>query len=201
MTWMGMGGWAITGAALLLCVVNRLSGQPAGSAINNADRIRPADDNPGFWQYKGKPILLLGGSIEDNLFQIPDLREHLDLLRSVGGNYVRNTMSSRDEGNVWPFEPNADGKYDLNKPNREYWRRFESLLQLACERDIIVQIEMWDRFDFAREPWLDNPYNRPTTSTTPPSRPACSPGTTATPATTTTPSSARCRRWKTTSRS
>src|SRR5690606_27596860 len=124
------------------------------------DRIRPYPANPFYWQYKGEPVLLLGGSIEDNLFQISYIEEHLDLLKSVGGNYVRCTMSSRDEGNVWPFERDpASGLYDLNKPGAEYWRRFAQLFQLAAERDIIAQIELWDRFDFARSPWQDNPYN------------------------------------------
>ena len=72
--------------------------------MNDQDRIQPYPGNPFYWQYKGKPDLLLGGSVEDNLFQITNLEAHLDLLKSVGGNYVRCTMSSRDEGDVWPFE-------------------------------------------------------------------------------------------------
>ncbi|NLF38460.1 hypothetical protein GX586_03385 [bacterium] len=125
-----------------------------------AQRIRPCPANPWYWQYRGEPVLLIGGSVEDNLFQISDIEEHLDLLRACGGNYVRCTMSSRDPGDAWPFE--RDGKtglYNLEKPGREYWRRFETFLRLCAERDIILQIEMWDRFDFARGPWQDNPYN------------------------------------------
>ena len=57
------------------------------------DRIQIYKENPRYWQYKGEPILLIGGSVEDNLFQIPNLKEHLELLKSVGGNYVRSTMS------------------------------------------------------------------------------------------------------------
>jgi hypothetical protein len=129
------------------------------AAFANDGRIRPSGDNPRYWEYQNRLVLLLGGSVEDNLFQIADLKEHLDLLKSVGGNYVRNTMSSRDEGDVWPFAQNSDGQYDLRRLNDEYWRRFETLLQLARERGIIVQIELWDRFDFAREPWQSNPYN------------------------------------------
>jgi hypothetical protein len=128
--------------------------------MNDQGRIQPYSRNPFYWQYMGKPVLLLGGSVEDNLFQIPDLETHLDLLKSVGGNYVRCTMSSRDEGDVWPFEKDPEtGLYDLNRPGEEYWRRFERFLQLAAGRDIIAQFEMWDRFDFAREPWQKNPYN------------------------------------------
>lgn len=126
----------------------------------NADRIAPWSENPFYWSYRGKPVLLLGGSVEDNLFQIPDLREHLDLLASVGGNYVRGTMSSRDEGNLWPFaRDEATGKYDLERFDEEYWNRFEQFLRLAAEPGIVIQIEVWDRFDFAREPWQANPFN------------------------------------------
>ncbi|MCB0111973.1 MAG: hypothetical protein KDE53_38885, partial [Caldilineaceae bacterium] len=53
----------------------------------------------------------------------------------------------------------ATGRYDLNQPGKEHWAQFARFLQLADERNIIVQIEVWDRFDFAREPWLLNPYN------------------------------------------
>lgn len=124
------------------------------------ERIQPFSENRFYWQYRGKPVLLLGGSVEDNLFQIPDLEEQLNLLHSVGGNYIRCTMSSRDPGNVWPFaREGEDQPYDLERWNDEYWRRFVECLRLCYERDIILQIEVWDRFDFARDPWQANPFN------------------------------------------
>ncbi|MGC9454500.1 MAG: hypothetical protein ACP5HU_06510 [Phycisphaerae bacterium] len=123
-------------------------------------RIHPDPDRPFYWRFQGRPLVLIGGSVEDNLFQIDGLEEHLDLLASVGGNYVRCTLSSRDEGNVWPFERNTEtGLYDLKRPGGEYWHRLERFLELTAERGIVVQIELWDRFDFAREPWQENPYN------------------------------------------
>ena len=121
-------------------------------------QIEIFQDNAAYWQYDGKPVLLIGGSVEDNLFQIPNLESQLDLLKSVGGNYVRNTMSSRDQGNVWPFKQ-VDGQYDLDQWNGEYWRRFENLLELSHQRDIIVQIEVWATFDFYRKEWEVNPFN------------------------------------------
>ena len=127
---------------------------------DDSQRIQPYPANRFYWQYRGQPVLLLGGSKEDNLFQVPDLEAQLDLLASVGGNYLRCTMSSRDPGDVWPFEQNsATGLYDLNKPGQAYWERFHRFLDLTTERDIIIQIELWDRFDFSRAPWQDNPYN------------------------------------------
>lgn len=122
-------------------------------------RVQPYPANPFYWQYKGEPVLLLGGTIEDNVYQIPDIEAHLNLLASAGGNYVRCTMSCRDEGNVWWFEKGEDGLYDLDEPGAEHWDRFSRFLDLAEARDIIAQIEVWDRFDFARENWQVNPYN------------------------------------------
>jgi len=131
-----------------------------GSAVSSAHReeIRVYAQNPAYWEYGGRPVLLLGGSVDDNLFQIKGLEAHLDLLKSVGGNYVRNTMSSRDDGNVWPFKK-VDGQYDMGQWSEEYWRRFENFLELTSERDVIVQIEVWATFDYYRDIWLRNPFN------------------------------------------
>jgi len=141
--------------ALLGCVycLNDLKAQ-------NPTDLRMSQAFPQYWEFLGKPVLLLGGSDEDNLFQLPQLEEQLDLLVSVGGNYVRNTMSSRDSGNEWAFHLDPEtGIYDLNRWNPEYWRRFEELLELTAEREIVVQVEVWATFDFYRENWDVNPFN------------------------------------------
>ncbi len=135
-----------------------------GSTAENADssteimEIHP-DPGSGYWNYRGERTMLLGGSVEDNLFQVPDVAAHLDLLKSAGGNYVRCTMSSRDEGNEWPFSINDDGLYDLHDPNPVYWKRFADFLAAAEERGIIVQVEIWATFDFYRDNWEVNPFN------------------------------------------
>ncbi len=121
--------------------------------------IQPSTDHPQYWSYNGKDILLLGASDNDNLFQMPGLIEQLDLLKANGGNYVRNTMSSRDSGNVWPFQKMQNGLYDLNQFEDEYWNRFETFLEETASREIVVQIEVWATFDFYRENWEVNPFN------------------------------------------
>ena len=134
---------------------------PAQPVLPNDARLRPYPTNPRYWQYLGRPVLLLGGSKDDNLFQIPDLREHLDEMRALGANYIRNTMSDRPDGGfeVYPFLRRPDGKYDLNQWNPEYWQRLDRLLRWTWERDILVQIEVWDRFDYSRRNWELHPYN------------------------------------------
>ncbi len=156
-------GWPrwLTLWALLLAP---LGGGPeaVAAASGTADGgIRPWPSNPRYWEYRGRPVLLLGGTKDDNLFQIPDLKEHLDVLVAAGGNYVRNTMSDRnDQGfEVYPFLRLPDGRYDLARWNDEYWRRFDDFLRWTAERAVIVQIEVWDRFDYSTKNWEPHPYN------------------------------------------
>jgi hypothetical protein len=128
----------------------------------DAGQLQTDPDRPSYWRFRGETVMLLGGSVEDNLFQLPpdELDAHLDLLVSVGGNYVRCTMSCRDEGNVQPHHRDPDtGRYDLERWGDEYWRRFEHFLRATAARGVVVQIEVWDRFDLAREPWLASSFN------------------------------------------
>ncbi|MDT0687228.1 hypothetical protein [Autumnicola psychrophila] len=92
--------------------------------------IRLYDENPRYWEYKNEPILLYGGSDNDNLWQWSGakLTKHLDLLKSLGGNYVRNTMSDRDEGDTYAFSETGNGKYNLEEWNETYWEKLEFFL-------------------------------------------------------------------------
>lgn len=138
-----------------------ISGADAKKADNS--RIRPWTVNPWFWQFKGKPVMLLGASDDDNLFQWPAkiLISHLDSMKMAGANYVRNTMSDRkDKGfELYPFKKLNNERYDLDNWNEEYWQRFDFFLKETAKREIIVQIEIWDRFDYSRTNWLPHPYN------------------------------------------
>ncbi|MDO9614759.1 MAG: hypothetical protein Q7J86_09580, partial [Bacteroidota bacterium] len=76
---------------LLLSISVIISGYSKKTSKN---RIQLWAENPWFWQYKGKPVMLLGASSDDNPFQWPAkmLVPHLDSMKAVGANYVRNTM-------------------------------------------------------------------------------------------------------------
>ena len=87
------------GVTLVAAVTIGASAVTYCEAGNDQDRIQPYAKNRLYWQYREKPVLLLGGSDDDNLFQWTGkkLTVQLDLIKSVGGNCVRNTMSDRDE--------------------------------------------------------------------------------------------------------
>ena len=143
-------------AALLLLSASFYS----DDELQGWEGIQVSEEFPQYWAYQGKPVLLLGGSDEDNLFQMEGVKEQLNHLAACGGNYVRNTMSCRDSGDVWPFyQDPGSGKYNLDRWNDAFWERFSNFLHLTYERKIFVQIEVWATFDFYREVWDENPYN------------------------------------------
>ena len=150
---------------VLASLFTLLAAAPDSAA--DASPIQPWAGNPWYWSYHGEPVLLLGGSDDDNLFQWPEaeLVAQLDRLADAGGNVIRNTMSDRkDKGfEVYPFAQGPDGKYDLNTWNEEYWARFERMLRETAKRRIVVQIEVWDRFDYTdsggSDRWQIHPYN------------------------------------------
>jgi hypothetical protein len=132
-------------------------------------QLQPSAKFPWYWESNGKPVLLLGGSDDDNLFQWPadKLIAQLDRLQTAGGNVIRNTMSDRKDAGfeVYPFLKLENDKYDLSKWNPGYWTRFQRLLKETEKRGIVIQIEIWDRFDYTdnrshdNKRWQNHPYS------------------------------------------
>ncbi len=129
--------------------------------------------NNWYWQYKQKPVLLLGASDYHNIFQRDDIVDELELVLAHGGNYVRNTMASReiadDHRDLWPYKIVSTNKdtliniYDLDQWNDDYWAKFQRMLEETAKRDMIVEIEIWERHDCYRTRdqagWLRHPFN------------------------------------------
>jgi len=159
--------------------------------------IEPYGANPFYWQYKGEPVLLIGASGDDNPFQWagaqfdqhfldlmdkapgdrlsasdPEngrklLASHLDLLASLGGNWIRNAVFGRfryeqndplcdrypvDYQQVYEYRM-VDGKYDLTRSNTAYYDRLRTFLDMTKERGIFVGLDLTDY-----EPWEFSPF-------------------------------------------
>jgi hypothetical protein len=147
--------------SVIVLQATTLTGQNENSSGDDFQGIKPYAQNTWYWQYHSEPIILRGGSDDDNLFQWTgkELTDHLDLLASVGGNYLRNTMSDRDEGNVYAFKKISDDRYDLEQWNEDYWERLTFFLDETSERGIIVQLTLWDQFDIGSRQWTVHPWN------------------------------------------
>lgn len=103
---------------IIILLVIALMATSCKSAESSNDYIQPYKGNPYYWQYKEETVLLLGGTWQDNLFNHPvGLERHLDLLVENGGNYVHNTMSHRNTGNVFAYAQTG-GKFDLDEPTK-----------------------------------------------------------------------------------
>jgi len=152
-----IGSWMLLLVACCAC---------RGENLEN-NGIRPYLENPRYWQYQGKPVMLLGGNKWDAPFFVRDQESVYDDLQAVGGNYLRYILKQRlgDAGRVtklvsiFPFRKISNGKYDLNQWSDDYWNRFDSGLQMCRDRDIIAQVTLWDHFDFYREEWEISPWN------------------------------------------
>lgn len=137
------------------------------AARSAADHIQPYVEDPRYWQYKGKPVMLLGGNKWDAPFFIQDQETVYDDLQAAGGNYLRYILKQRQADSssvvklvrIFPFRKLNNGKYDLNQWSDDYWDRFSDGLRMCEERAIIAQITLWDHFDFYREEWEISPWN------------------------------------------
>lgn len=127
----------------------------------NDGSIQPYRNNPWYWEHRGEPIMLVGASDNDNLFQWTGdlLIDKLNLIQSVGGNYVRNTMSDRDEGDTFAAKEVGGGLYDLDQWNEEYWDKLKFFLEETGKRGIIVHLTLWDSFDLGGGRFAVHPLN------------------------------------------
>jgi len=153
------------GLALLLGLL--VTGEMTAHAQTRSEsRVQPYAANPFYWQYQGEPVLLLGGSDDDDIhsWNAPELASQLDLLVANGGNFLRDVVTSSDVTNLeFPFRqitsgPNA-GQFDLNEWDETWWSRMDNLLQQTNERDIIVSFEIWNGFGFNNANWGQSPWN------------------------------------------
>lgn len=143
-----------------LCMIMLAAGICASNVLAQDGAVTVYRDNPRYWEYRGAPVLLLGGADQASLFNDPErMIEHLDELAGAGGNYIRCTLSSRDDGNLWPYVLEDAGQYNLERFNIEYWDRLDRFLREADRRGIVVQLDIWATGDYYRDAWLRNPFN------------------------------------------
>jgi hypothetical protein len=71
------------------------------------------------------------------------MTDHLDLRVSVGGKYVRCTMSDRNDRDVFAFKEVEAGLYDFEQWNDEYWRRLTFFLDDTSAVSFGITLGAW----------------------------------------------------------
>lgn len=144
------------------------------TANSKKEGIKPWSENNNYWEYKGKPVLLLGGfnhghnpfvdgSTLDTIFvdDINVIIHEIDEMVKAGGNVLRCVLDpgSAVKDGIDSYRRVENGKFDLNYPEGEYWERLSRFIVAAEKRDVIVELEIWDRFDWQEENWKFSPFN------------------------------------------
>lgn len=133
-----------------------------------------------YWKYDGQRVLLLGGwnhghnpfidHDTDNdkdrkgVSTTAQIKSSMDELVAAGGNYLRCVLDPGMAAGIQGFDfcASSGTQYDLNTMAGPFWTRLEMFVAEAGNRNIIVQIEVWDRFDLidgSWESWPVSPWN------------------------------------------
>jgi len=133
-----------------------------------------------YWKYDGQRVLLLGGwnhghnpfidhdtdNDKDNQgVSTPEqIKGAIEELAAAGGNCLRCVLDPGMAAGIQGFDfcAKSGAKYDLNTMSGPFWTRIETFIDEAERRDIVVQIELWDRFDLidgAWGSWPVSPWN------------------------------------------
>jgi hypothetical protein len=133
-----------------------------------------------YWQYGDQPVLLIGGwnhghnpfidhdtqnaDGSKGVSTVEQVTAHMDELVNAGGNYLRCVLNPGMGSGIQGFDfcVKSGSLYDMNEMTGAYWERLETFISEAGNRNIIVQLEIWDRFDLidgSWESWPVSPFN------------------------------------------
>jgi hypothetical protein len=146
-----------------------------------ADALRIHPDNPRYFLFRGKPLVLLSasehyGSVINRPF---DFEKYLDdavahkMTMTRTFLLFREQQSSRNPSSpckpespdyIAPFPRTGPGKaldgepiYDLDQWNAEYFERLHSFLDAASRRGIVVELTIFSN-SYAQHVWALNPF-------------------------------------------
>lgn len=124
-----------------------------------------------YWKYDGRHALSLGGwnhshnpfidhdtdNDKDNkgVSTAAQIKKAMDELAAAGGNCLRCVLDPGMAAGIQgvDFCAKSGTQYDLNTMTGPFWTRLEMFIAEAKKRSIIVQIELWDRFDLIDGGW------------------------------------------------
>jgi len=136
-------------------------------------------ENPNYFQYKGKPTILVTsgehyGAVMNGDF---NFQKYLATLHLAGLNYTRiflgpyselgdnlfgitnNTMNPKPESWLTPWiKKTESGKYDLTQWNEVFFNRLKAFINEADQNEIIVEISLFTSY-YTNHQWSTSPFN------------------------------------------
>ena len=142
------------------------------AAVAHAQSLRVDPDNPRWFSYESKPLVLSGNGL---WLVIPagldDLAEHNRHTVAWGGNSNRASLFSFCNDGVCPWKRTGPGnandgrpRFDLTKFNPAYWARAERYFRDCKKRGIFPLVQVWGECYCEGAPggelrWYKHPFN------------------------------------------
>ena len=155
---------------LIVCCLLCLS---EWSARTQTLRLLP--QNPHYFQYLGKPMVIVGSGEHYGAVMNLDFNydQYLETLQKDGLNVTRlfmgayyerpgafgiqfNTLAPAEDKLLLPWQK-KDGKYDLDAWNAAYFSRLHDFMQKAAQHGVIVEITLFSAYYGAG--WAYHPFN------------------------------------------
>lgn len=143
--------------------------------ISFAQPLQLLPQNPHYFQYQGKPMVIVGSGEHYGAVMNLDFNydTYLETLQKDGLNTTRlftgayyekpgafgiqhNTMAPADNKLILPWSE-KDGKYDLKTWDKAYFNRLHNFMQKAAQAGVIVEITLFSAYYGAG--WAYHPLN------------------------------------------
>lgn len=119
---------------------------------NNADNaIQPLTENPAYWQYEGKPVLLLGASATLSIHDIKNVKNYVDSLSEYGMNYLPLALPQKSLQNTGNKSANA------TITEKQYLDKFKQLIKYAFKKNIIIALHTKRDINHVKNKHVDTP--------------------------------------------
>jgi hypothetical protein len=147
------------------------------AALPAAEPIRLHPDNPHYFEFRGKPTVLItsaehyGGVLNGAFDYVKYLdtlaKDNLNMTRIFTGIYrevptdfgiLRNTLAPEDANYVSPYASAGNGKFDLQKWNPKYIERLRNFITEAGKRGIVVEVTLFCTY-YQDHMWKLSPWH------------------------------------------
>ncbi len=130
-----------------------------------------------YWKYKNQKTLLIGGwnhghnphidhdesdaNGSQGVSTVEQIKAAISEMVDAGGNLLRCVLNPGMAAGIQNhnFCTTSGGKYDMNDMTGPFWTRLNMFLADAESKGVVVQLEIWDRFDLFDKGWKSWPVS------------------------------------------
>lgn len=142
-----------------------------------AQTLRLHPDNPRYYEFQGKPaVLVTSAEHYGALLNLDfDYAKYLDTLAAEGlnltriftgayrefpgdFNIARNTLAPAEGRYITPWREAGQGKWNLDQWNPDYFKRLHGLMEHAAKRGIVVEVTLFTAY-YNQKRWQECPLH------------------------------------------